>query len=635
MQIRLYSQTTSKLKCVGVSCRIVYTVFDTPPVSLLNLFDYNNAVYLFRQPETMLKKIFSFFAFIIIPLSVFAAVDPSKLLKPLEAFSPQVLMQDNHTTVAFQIADGYYLYKSKMVIKTQPENVFGTPELPKGKEKTDDFFGKQEIYTNSTQIILPHTKTLPEKFALSVEFQGCAAVGVCYPPEVANFTIDSKTGTFLPDNAAKPKKRMTDLFLSQAPPEKGAEPSVFEVSRTRLGANLLAFFMAGLGLSFTACMYPLIPIVSASVLGSGNVSKKRALWLSFIYVQGLAITYTAVGVIAGLTGSFLTVILQKPAVVLTAALLLVLLALSMFGLFSLQMPQVVQQFFADKSGKYKGGKTLSVLMIGMFSALIVGPCVAPPLAFALGYIGKSGDALLGGLALYAMALGTGVPLIAVSVFGAAFLPRAGAWMRVVQIFFGCLILSAAVFLASPYLAKEVVIALYSLILIIPAGLLLARLKRLSGSLKVAATLLSTLLICAGLGVAYYGLQPKTITADNTPPIHHTFTTKDDLNNAINQAFSNNPQAIVLLDFYADWCVSCKEMQAKTLNQEKLWQVIDKQRFFTFDVTANSEEQREVLKQYGLFGPPGLFVLTAPNQKSDPLIGFATVDELIEWVNNRK
>ena len=581
----------------------------------------------------MFKKILSFFVFIIIPLSAFAAIDPSKLLKPMEAFSPQVVVQENGATVQFQIAEGYYLYKNKIVVKTEPNQVLGTPQMPQGKEKDDEFFGKQEIYLNATQIHLPYAKEAPAKWTISVEFQGCAAVGVCYPPEIATFTIDGKTGVFLPDNSAKPKRRASDLFLSQAPPDNNT-PSAFEVSRTRWGANLFAFFMAGLGLSFTACMYPLLPIVSATVLGSGVVSKRRAFWLSFVYVQGLALTYTAVGVFAGLTGSFLTVILQKPAVVLSAAFLLVLLALSMFGVFSLQMPQAVQQFFADKSGKYKGGKALPVFMAGMFSALIVGPCIAPPLAFALGYIGKSGDALLGGLALYAMALGTGVPLIAVSVFGAAFLPRAGSWMRAVQIAFGCLILSAALFLASPYLPRELVIALYSLILIIPAGLLLARLKRFSGSLKTVSALFATLLICAGLGVAYYGMQPKTVATEDNQP-HHTFTTAGDFQQAIATAFHDKPNEIVIVDFYADWCVSCREMQAKTLNQEKLWQAIDKQRFFTIDVTANTEEQRELLKQYGLFGPPGLFVLKSPNEISDPLIGFATVDELIEWIERRK
>ena len=584
----------------------------------------------------MFQKLLAYFIFLLAPLFAWTAIDPSKLLKPMEAFSPQVVVQENSATVQFQIADGYYLYKNKIVIKTEPENVFGTPIMPQGKEKNDEFFGKQEIYLNATQIHLPYSQTPSSKWTISVEFQGCAAVGVCYPPELATFTINGKTGVFMPDNAAKPKRRASDLFLSPAPPDKAGKPSAFEVSRTRWGANLFAFFLAGLGLSFTACMYPLLPIVSATVLGSGNVSKRRALWLSFVYVQGLALTYTAVGIFAGLTGSFLTVILQKPAVVLTAAAVLVLLALSMFGLFHIQMPQAVQQFFADKSGKYKGGKALSVFMAGMFSALIVGPCIAPPLAFALGYIGKSGDALLGGLALYALALGTGVPLIAVSVFGAAFLPRAGAWMRVVQIVFGCLILSAAVFLASPYLPKQLILAAYSLILIIPAGLLFVRLKRLSGSTKTVSALFASLLICAGLGVAYYGMQPKTVVAeDNKPPIHHTFTTSSDLKMAIDTAFRDNPQDIVIVDFYADWCVSCREMQAKTLNQEKLWQHIDKQRFFTIDVTANTEEQRELLKQYGLFGPPGLFVLTAPNKISDPLIGFATVDELIEWIEQRK
>ena len=171
----------------------------------------------------MLKKLLSFFVFIIIPLSAFGAIDPSKLLKPMEAFLPQVVVQENSATVQFQIAEGYYLYKNKIVIKTEPENVFGTPIMPQGKEKNDEFFGKQEIYLNATQIHLPYSQTPSSKWTISVEFQGCAAVGVCYPPELATFTINGKTGIFMPDNAAKPKRRASDLFLSPAPPDKAGK----------------------------------------------------------------------------------------------------------------------------------------------------------------------------------------------------------------------------------------------------------------------------------------------------------------------------------------------------------------------------------------------------------------------------
>ncbi len=591
---------------------------------------------------TMLKKIFTAFILLLLSVSALAQVDASKLLKPMEAFAPQVVNRAQGALLQFQIADGYYLYRSKIEIKTTPENLFATPRFDVGEEKHDQFFGTQEIYRHAAQVDLPYTAPAASAYTLEVTFQGCADVGVCYPPQTATFTIDG-TGVFDADNAPQ-KKRASALFLSEDTSQAATPPSQFAVSRSTLGANLLAFFLAGLGLSLTACMYPLLPIVSGIVLGRGTPSKKRAFGLSFLYVQGLALTYTAVGVITGLTGALLTVWLQQPAVVLSAAAVMVLLALSMFGVFSLQMPARLQQFFTEKSSTLAGGKALSVFVMGMFSALIVGPCVAPPLAFALGYIGQSGDALLGGLALYALALGTGVPLILVAVFGAHLLPRAGAWMRGVQVFFGCMILAAAVYLATPFIPYGLVIAAYTLIVLIPGGLLLARGKQFTGILKKIAFVLGSFLVTASLYLAYTGataqssalhrflnLLPAQTTAENQ---HTVFTVPADLQHAITEAFHKNPKAPVYVDFYADWCVSCREMKVRTFSQDKVWQHLDQDRFFTVDVTANTDAQQELLKQYGLFGPPGLFVLHTPQTRSEPLIGFAEADELIRWAKTQ-
>ncbi|MDO5686794.1 MAG: protein-disulfide reductase DsbD [Neisseria sp.] len=591
----------------------------------------------------MVKKFLLFIGAWLLSGSLFAQIDPAKILKPMEAFAPQVVRLEQGARVQFEIAEGYYLYRSKIEIKPEPAGLFAAPRFEVGEETHDQFFGTQEIYRRAAQVDLPYAMNAPARFTMEVTFQGCADVGICYPPHTAVFTIDG-TGVFTPDNAP-PKKRAATLFLSEDNDANGAPSSKFAVSRSTLGANLLAFFLAGLGLSFTACMYPLLPIVSSIVLGDGKADKKRAFGLSFLYVQGMALTYTAVGVAAGLTGALLTVWLQQPAVVLAAAAVLVLLALSMFGVFTLQMPAGLQQFLSTKSSGLRGGKALSVVAMGMFSALIIGPCVAPPLAFALGYIGQSGDAVLGGLALYALALGTGVPLILVAVFGAHFLPRAGAWMRGIQIFFGCLMLAAAVYLATPFMAYEFAVAAYALILLVPGGLLLARGKKFTGSLKKIVFAVGSLLVAGSLYFAYSGIErqgtavhrflnlmPHSVRDDAT---HTVFSAPSDLKQAIEAAFRDQPRAAVYVDFYADWCVTCREMQTHTFSQEKVWQHLDKTRFFTIDVTANTPEQQELLKEYGLFGPPGLFVLRSPEVKSEPLLGFVNADDLVAWVNARQ
>ena len=652
----------------GVLLLLIYALSTALPLWLIR------QIYRFRQPEQtfnlcyhkssklehfihlhimLVKKLLVFILALLFSCVSFAQVDPKTLLKPIEAFAPQLTIKEDMMLLQFNIAEGYYLYRNKISIKPNQANLFKDAQYPKGEEKTDDFFGKQEIYRNSAIIILPYTQnTKTPNYTVEIEFQGCADVGICYPPDVATFVVD-KIGDFQPNNLPVKRKKIRDIFLSQGKSidevnpnttiENNTKLSKFKLSRTRMGANLLAFFLAGIGLSFTACMYPLIPIVSSSVLGKGKVSKARAFLLSFIYVQGLALTYTAIGVLAGTTGSLLTVWLQQPAVILTAAALLVLLALSMFGVFSFQVPLSIQQFFTQKSYKLKGGKAISVFLMGMFSALIVGPCIAPPLAFALAYIGQTGDALLGGLSLYALAIGTGLPLIAVSMFGAYFLPKAGNWMRGVQIFFGCLMLSAAVYLATPFLPQKIVIAAYSLILLIPGGLLLARQGKFSNAIKPISLVLGTLLICGSFYLAYNGLsdprnslhsQLNLLPEKNNIEKQNVFIAKEDLDKAIEQAFLENPNTPVLIDFYADWCISCREMNKLTFSQNDLWQHIDKERFFTIDVTENTESQRELLKEYGLFGPPGIFVLKSPKQRSEAFIGFATHDELINWINQQ-
>ena len=464
---------------------------------------------------------------------------------------------------------------------------------------------------------------------------------MCYPPVQTHFNIQGD-GLYQPENQPPPSGK--DRFLAPAPADSGKSTPApaskrFTLSWDTLGANLLAFFLAGLGLSFTACMYPLIPIVSSIVVGDKQSSKGRAFLLTTVYSQGLALTYTLVGVSAGLTGALLTVWLQQPWVVLSGAALMVVFALAMFGLFNLQLPAALQSYFQQQSNRLSGGRIASVFGMGMFSALIIGPCVAPPLAAALGYIAQTGDAALGGIALYALALGTGLPLVLIGTFGAHVLPKAGPWMTGVRHTFGFIMLAAAVYLATPYLLYGVAAGLYSLLLIIPAGLLMSKLGRLPLRVKTASLLLSSALLAGGLWFGWQSNRGESTALHNfltlhpanaTSPGHQHYTSVAELKTAIAAALKADPHTPVLLDFYADWCVSCKEMNAYTLNQPEVAAAVPMQRFFTVDVTANSPEHQALLKEYGLFGPPGIFVLKADGNRSDALLGYVKPQAFIEW-----
>ncbi|WP_165007656.1 protein-disulfide reductase DsbD [Neisseria yangbaofengii] len=597
-----------------------------------------------------MKKLFYFIlAFLALFDTAFAEpVDASKLLPPEQAFRPQINVTEQGINVQFQIAEGYYLYQSKIIADTDPAGVLSdTPQFGPGEEKEDEFFGKQTVYHHAAQVNWPYQQAFGQ-YKLTLGYQGCAEAGVCYPPVNTVFDINGN-GLYEPqgdDTPVSAKERFTrpdaksSDSLKSAPAQSGG--GRFKLSRDTLNANLLAFFLAGLGLSFTACMYPLLPIVSSIVVGDKNATKGRAFALSMVYVQGLALTYTLVGVFAGLTGSLLTVWLQQPWVVLTAAAVMVLLALSMFGFFNIQLPSSVQSYFQNQSNKLSGGRMASVFVMGMLSALIVGPCVAPPLAFALGYIGQTGDAVLGGLALYALALGTGVPLIIIGTFGGHIMPRAGDWMNGIKSAFGFILLAVAVYLATPYLPYALVALLYTLLLLVPAVWLLVCAGKQTGRLKSVAMVPGFLLLIGGAWFGWQSYQRQTTALHHfltlTPPSEAgqsgghgiMFTDAAELKAAMDAALKTDPSKPVLLDFYADWCVSCKEMAAYTLNQPQVHEAVDMQRFFQIDVTANTAGHQALLKEYGLFGPPGVFVIRADGTHSEALLGFVKPDAFIEW-----
>lgn len=614
---------------------------------------YHNPTRLHICATSLLKLLFMLLALLLGLNSAVLAADNNNLLPPEQAFIPELIVYNQDIRVHFVIADGYYLYRNKIQITTEPADIFGEGQfIQQGQQKHDEFFGTQQIYYDHADVVWLYstkgTQTVP--YQLTLSYQGCADAGICYPPVENTLTI-SRTGKYrITPQSTHIQPAPPDTFTDppvKAPPSEwsgsSGGDSLFQLSRATLITNLMTFFIAGMGLSLTACMYPLLPIVSAIVMGTRQkTSKLRAFILSFVYVQGLAFTYTIVGIVTARTGAFLTGWLQQPAVVLTAAAILVILALSMFDLYSIQFPARWQAFFQQASGRFRGGHLLSVLVMGALSALIVGPCVAPPLAFALGYIGQSGDATLGGMALYVMALGTGIPLILISVFGVHILPRAGNWMVGVKYLFGLMLLGAATYIATPFLNYYLVITIYTLLMLIPAIYLGWQWYHSQGRQRWFNAITAALFLAGGIGFVSASIMNYatplhrflTLTPPSGQHFGRYFDKPEQLRLAMQELFDEDPDKPVIIDFYADWCISCKEMTAFTLNKASVRRVIEEKRFLQIDVTNNTPAQRRMLQRYGLYGPPGLFVVHSNGYRSQPLIGYVPAPELLSWYDKQ-
>ena len=489
-----------------------------------------------------------------------AAVNEADLLEPEKAFRMSTRAVDDRTVeVKFDIADGYYLYRERFKFEAEPgiggANVkFGTPDFPAGVKKKDEFFGEVETYRKQLIVLLPVEKTGGgDTLKLVVTSQGCADVGVCYVPMQTRASVKltaAGSGTSsVPAVTQGPE--LVPPSSSTAARLSGSATDFDIVALFESGSFwlvLASFFGFGLLLAFTPCMLPMIPILSGIIAGEGrDLNKVRALILSLAYVLGMAVTYAIAGVAAAYSGTLIAAALQNPWVLSGFALVFVWLALSMFGFHDLQLPAFLQDRLSSTHHKLRGGHVASVAGMGVLSAVIVSPCVAAPLAGALLYISQTKDVLLGGGALFSMAMGMGVPLLVVGVSEGAFLPKSGRWMEKVKKFFGVLLLAVAVWIAWPVISP----------LVMPRP-------------------------------EPHGLKFERINS------------VEELNEKLRA-----PGKPVMLDFYADWCVSCKEMEAFTFTDAKVKEKLGDMLLLQVDVTANTEQHKELLKRFSLFGPPGI------------------------------
>jgi thiol:disulfide interchange protein DsbD len=568
--------------------------------------------------------------------SAFAADD---FLDPAQAFRASVQVRDAQTIeLRFDVAPGYHLYRDRIIVTPLVgAATLGEPVLPRGKQEFDEAFGKMVETLRGAVVVQLPLRNASRDFGVALSYQGCADKGLCYAPQDAGITARVKDGALtqvtwmpegLPATTAPGSTAVTTATASTAATTAAPAPTTTESASGRVesalrSGNLLTvagvFLVAGLLLSFTPCVLPMVPILSSIIVGTnGPVSRAKGFGLALAYSLGMALVYTALGVAAGLAGEGLAAALQNAWVLGAFALLLALLSLSMFGVYELQMPSSIQEKLNAGAGRLRGGQHVGVFAMGGLSALIVGPCVAAPLAGALVFISQSRDVLIGGLALFSLAAGMSVPLLLVGVSAGSLLPRTGAWMEGVKHLFGVLLLGVALWIVSPVLPGAVVMGIVGTGLLVGAAWLFDRRaaqasgrQRLVRGFALVLGLVGVAQVAGALSGGGDLLQPLAgFTAGGTrgsaqaateAPTFRRVRSTAELDTVLNSA-GGRP---VMLDFYADWCVACKEMEHLTFNQPPVRSRLAGALLLQADVTANSDEDKALLKRFGLFGPPGI------------------------------
>ena len=579
--------------------------------------------------------------------SLLSGNDANEFLEPDVAFVLSTGVPNANTVITqWTIADAYYLYRDRFKFKLlDAEGVtLGAVELPRGTVKEDAYFGRMEVFYNQIQAILPLERTAgsPATVNLEIGYQGCADAGLCYPPMTKTVALSLPSAVESGGN-----NTANSLLLSQTVtdiPAAGDLPEQDRLARSlatgRVWLVLLSFFGLGLLLTFTPCVLPMIPILSSIIVGQGDgVTTRKAFTLSLTYVLAMAATYTVAGVIAGLSGANLQAAFQNPWVLGGFSALFVLLAAAMFGIYELQIPPAWQTKLTALSNRQQGGTYIGVGIMGFLSALIVGPCVAAPLAGALIYIAQTGDAVLGGMALFALSLGMGTPVLALGTSAGKFLPKLGPWMNVVKTVFGVLLLGVAIYLLERIVPGWAALLLWAALFIVIAiqmGALDALPTDASGWRRLwkgtsLVTLVYGVLLMVGATTGGNDIfRPlKGLTAATGEmaerlefrPVKGLTGLESELSRA---AAKGQP---VMLDFYADWCVSCKELERYTFSDPGVRAVLADAVLLQTDVTANDVEDQNLLKELGLFGPPAILFFGADGQERSEyrVVGFMGPD----------
>lgn len=504
-------------------------------------------------------------------------ISEQEFLSPDVAFKLEVEQKEaTHLSAKFKVEPGYYLYKERITFKDAAGKDYNAT-LPAGDVKNDPFFGTQEVYHHDFIAEIP-INSANENVTINARYQGCSEKGLCYAPQTKTFKININRVS--PESNARVAFSPTDLGSANKNDNFNDDKTTIALKSGNVWLVITGFFIAGLLLSFTPCVLPMIPILSSIIVGSqakqAKPTKLHAFGLSVAYVLGMALSYTVAGVAAGLSGSLISQSLQSPLILTLTALMFVALAFSMFGFYELKLPAFIENSILNLSHKLKGGEFFGVFVMGVISALIVSPCVAAPLAGALVYIGQTQNVLMGGAGLFALAIGMGVPLLLIGASAGSLLPKAGNWMTMVRNFFGVLMLAMAAYIIWP---------------VVPTGIS-APISKLLGN-SIAEHLPFT--------------QIKTIAELDT-------------------AIANAKGKTVMLDFYADWCVACKEMEKFTFSDKNVKIALGNTVLLQADVTENNAYDQALLKRFNLYGPPGIIFYNKNGLEIKPkVIGYKNAE----------
>lgn len=562
-------------------------------------------------------------------------ISEDQVLTPDQAFKLTISPQDKSTVQAsFTIAPGHYLYRDRIKFESKNATI-DRIDLPKGEIKKDPNFGEMEVFHQSfvAKIVLKNIPNNLQKVTLQASFQGCSEKGLCYSPIHKTIEVALSSNTVNPEITKSNDDQATTLL-------KGG----------KLWLIIIGFFSFGLLLALTPCVLPMIPILSGIIVGDKKVhhhatSRLHAFNLSLAYVFGMSLSYSLAGVAAGLSGQLLSNALQSPWMLGSTALVFVFLSFSMFGFYELRLPNGIENRMVNVANGIKGGQFIGVFTMGALSALIVSPCVAAPLAGALIYISQTHDVLLGGIALFALSIGMGVPLLLIGASAGHVLPKAGIWMTTVRNFFGILMLGVAIYMISPVIPLSLQMILWAALLIIPAIYLHAldplpenssAPSRLLKGIGIMLLALGVTMIIGAASGAKSAWQPLAgLTAQKTNQTSSALSFKRI--HSIGELEANLQNAkgkLVMLDFYADWCVACKELEQFTFSDPAVKQALQDAVLLQADVTANSPEEVALLNRFKLFGPPGIIFFNKSGKEITPLkvIGYQSPEDFMKVLN---
>ncbi|MGE4596392.1 MAG: protein-disulfide reductase DsbD [Methylophilaceae bacterium] len=559
----------------------------------LNLFLISIFLLCFSLTSTAANNNFSFYK------------QEEKFLPVHDAFLINLSLSDNPKEILlnFESKPSYYLYKSKIKFNASPDLKFKI-NLPKGKIKKDPYFGKQEVYYGKGKAIIQMTSLPQKEHQFTIEFQGCSEKGLCYPPTIKTFNYS------LLKNKNQNNLSETDILVSQ-------------LSSQSLFLTLIGFFISGLLLSLTPCVLPMLPILSSIILAS---TPKKSIPYTLSYVAGISVTYSTLGVIAGLTGTLLSSSLQNINFIILSGIIYLIFAFAMFDFIQINLPTSLLNTFNKLLNNFKKNSAINIFFLGLFSSLILSPCVAPPLAAAILFIGQTQDLMLGGIALFSMSIGMSIPLLILGFSSQKILPKPGPWMKKVKYLLGFILIGMSIYILRPLMSEILFFTLLYILLIFTFVYFL--LSSNQPTIRYKSFLIFGLIL--SVLSAAYNLKPFWLQGENGTYLTQAKPAFIQINNLneLNFHLTNLNNKPIILDFFADWCVACLEYEKFTFRNKEVLTLMNNFVLLRADVTANNDGHSTLLKQYGLFGPPGIifFDTTGKEIKHLRTIGFKSATE---------